>query len=104
MLVSGLGSIGGERAYDALILGLQRHCEKSWANTLWDCLTIDSYIYYLNRIGLKPNALESLKVALNLTNKKYEERMARLDRPLLGNAPEPALIKKLEELIQKNQS
>ena len=103
MLVSGLGSIGGERAYDALILGLQRHCEKSWANSLWDCLTIDSYIYYLNRIGLKPNALETLKVALDLTSKKYEERMAHLDRPLLGNTPEPALIKKLEELIQNIQ-
>jgi len=104
MLVSGLGSIGGEHAYDALILGLQRHCEKSWANSLWDCLTIDSYIYYLARIGLKPSALETLKVALDLTSKKYQERLARLDRPVLGNAPDPVLIKKLEELIQKMQS
>jgi hypothetical protein len=99
MLVSGLGSIGGEAAYNALVLSLQHHCEKSRGNPVWNFLTVESYVYFLGKIGIGSNALEPLNASLELVNKSYLESKSGV-----LEARFTELIKNIKDLIKKIQT
>jgi hypothetical protein len=103
-VVMGLGSIGGERAHDALILALRHHCETYQVFDFRNCQTIDAYVYYIKKIGVRPDDLDVLKVSLEAVKKaeaKHAEELSHIQGPLLGKSPYPPLIKSIQELIQK---
>jgi hypothetical protein len=104
LAASGLGSIGGERAHDALVLALQHHCDTYQAFDFRNCQVIDSYVYSLKKIGVRPNALGTLKAALEAVTKaeaKHAEELSHIHGPLIGKSPYPVLMKSIRELIQK---
>ncbi len=100
----GLGSIGGERAHDALVLALKHHCDTYQAYDFRNCQVIDSYVSSIKKIGVRPNALDTLKTSLEAVKKaeaKHAEELSHIHGPLIGSSPYPILMKLIQELIQK---
>ncbi len=104
LAASGLGSIGGERAHDALVQALKHHCDTYQTYDFQNCQVIDSYVSSIKRIGIKPNALDTLKVSLEavkMAEAKHTEQLSQTHGPLIGKSPYPVLMKLIQELIQK---
>jgi hypothetical protein len=104
LAASGLGSIGGERAHDALVLALKHHCDTYQSYDFQNCQVIDGYVSSIKRIGVKPSALDTLKASLEAVKKadaKHTEGLSHTHGPLLGHSPYPVLMKSIQDLIQK---
>jgi HEAT repeat protein len=103
-LVRGLYSIGGERAHDALVVGLKQHCETYQVFNFNNIQAVSGYVAFINKLGAKPNDLEVLKTALEAVKKaeiKHAEELSHIQGPLLGNDPYGALDKQIQDVIQK---
>jgi hypothetical protein len=101
---SGLGSIGGERAHDALVLALKHHRDTYQTFSFRNCQMIDSYVSNIKKIGVRPSALDTLKASLEAVEKaeaKHAEELSHTHGPLIGKSPYPVLMKLIRELIQK---
>jgi hypothetical protein len=104
LAASGLESIGGERAHDALVLALKHHCETYQVFGYRNFRAIEAYVGFIKKIGVRPNALDALKISLDIVKKmeeKHAEELSHIHGPLIGNTPYPILIKSIQELIQK---
>jgi hypothetical protein len=103
-IACGLGSIGGERAHDALVLALKHHCEIYQVFGFRSCQIIDAYVSNIKRIGVRPSDLDTLKVSLEAVKKaeaKNAKEMANTHGPLIGKSPYPVLMDLIQELIKK---
>jgi hypothetical protein len=104
LAASGLESIGGERAHNALVLALKHHCETYQVFGYRNFRAIEGYVGFLKKIGVRPNALDALKVSLDIVKKleeKHAEELSHIHGPLIGKDPYSSLLKLIRELIQK---